>query len=158
MRRSRKIRPTNRKHWLILTIHSGAIAKIPLLILFQLQKRTNLEITRDDHVLTPVRGCCKNYKIRAHHLCNASVCEDVTCMYKSVQHLCCLLYQVALVWIIFKLLICLNRNNLTCLTILLSHFMRELVCTTLKSHLAPGQESYPEPGGNEAPAHSTPSG
>lgn len=91
-------------------------------------------------------------------MCNASVCEDVTCMYKAVQHLCCLLYQIALVWIIFKLLICLNRNNLACLTILLSHFMREVVCTTLKSHLAPGQESYPEPGGNEAPAHSTPSG
>lgn len=79
-------------------------------------------------------------------------------MYKSVQHLCCLLYQVALVWIIFKLLICLNSKIVKQAKLFLSHFMREVVCTTLKSHLAPGQESYPEPGGNEAPAHSTPSG
>lgn len=39
-----KGRLTNRKHRLILTIHPGAIAKIPLLILFQLWETTNLEI------------------------------------------------------------------------------------------------------------------
>lgn len=38
-----KVRFTNRKHWLILTIDSGAIAKIPLLIFFQLRAKCFLE-------------------------------------------------------------------------------------------------------------------
>lgn len=48
--RLRKLWLTNRKHWLILAIHSGAIAKIALLILFQLQKTTDSGITADDLV------------------------------------------------------------------------------------------------------------
>lgn len=44
-------------------------------------------------------------KEQPYHLCNASVCEDVTCMYKPVEHLCCLLYQVTLIGVIFKFLI-----------------------------------------------------
>lgn len=37
---------TDRKHWLILTIDSGAVAKISLLILLQLQRRTTHYYTK----------------------------------------------------------------------------------------------------------------
>jgi len=40
-----------------------------------------------------------------NHLCNASVCQNVSRVYQAIQHLCCLLYQVRLVGVIFKLVI-----------------------------------------------------
>lgn len=41
----------------------------------------------------------------AHHLGNATVCEDVAGMNEPIEHLSCLFNQVALVRIILKLLV-----------------------------------------------------
>lgn len=40
-----------------------------------------------------------------YHLCDASVSEDVACVDEAIQHLCCLLDQVALVGIVLELLV-----------------------------------------------------
>lgn len=40
-----------------------------------------------------------------HHLCDASVGENVASMYESIKHLCRLFYQVTLVGVVFQLLI-----------------------------------------------------
>ncbi|MPC25525.1 hypothetical protein E2C01_018643 [Portunus trituberculatus] len=32
-----------------------------------------------------------------NHLCNATICEDVSSMDEAIQHLCCLLYKVTLI-------------------------------------------------------------
>lgn len=90
-----------RKCGLILTINPGTAPKIPLLILFQLQRANSERIVSGEEF-------CRYLIVRKwrYHLCNASVGQDVTCVYEPVKHLCCLFYQVILVGVIFKLLIC----------------------------------------------------
>lgn len=107
---------TNRKHMLIFTVDPGAITKISLLIFFQLQiinYKVKIQWKQQLFIviiISPFTWCRRqqqSVKLKrsaataAYHLCNASVCEDVACMDEAVQHLGCLLDQVALVGVVF---------------------------------------------------------
>ena len=91
-----------------------------------------------------------------NHLCNASVGQNVSSVYQPIQHLSCLLYQVRLVGVVFKLIIWLQvqdhvkglpvvRNLLVqpcqvklVLNVVLVHLAEELVPTKTAEPRDPG--------------------
>jgi len=76
-----------------------------------------------------------------NHLCNASVCQNVSRVYQAIQHLCCLFYKIRLVWVVFKLVIRLQvQNHVQSLSIVRDLFIQaskvELVLNVVLVHLA----------------------
>ena len=56
----------------------------------------------------------------AYHLSYAPVCHNVAGMYQPIEHLCSLLDQVTLVWIIFQLVVWTERTCILPLALLLT--------------------------------------
>jgi len=104
------IRQTNGQHWLVLTIHTGTVAKVPSLVLL-------------------------------NHLGNASVCQNVSSVNKTIEHLSRLLYQVRLVGVIFQFVIRLQvEDHIQRLTVVGDLFVEagqvEFVLNIILVHLA----------------------
>lgn len=66
----------------------------------QSQWKHRLCLTVDSWTVTKIASL-----IFFNHLGNSSICENVASMNKSIQHFCCLLYEIRLVWIIIQILI-----------------------------------------------------
>ena len=99
---------SNWKHWLVFTIDSWTMSEVSRLILFyHLQNKMK------------IRSICVQFSYYQFleipspiylthldtHLCYSTICEYVSCMYKTVQHFCCLLDEIRLIRIIFKVII-----------------------------------------------------
>ena len=91
---------SNWKHGLIFTIDSWTMSEISgLILLYHLKYYAMMNIFVNFNLcLFIVISIVISFWM---YLCYTAIGEYVSCMYKTIQHFCCLFNEIRLIWVIF---------------------------------------------------------